>query len=160
MSLINSDRRLSQMSCPVAKVQPAGWLIGTTVLPGTQSDKRQNMQRRNRAIRVQPSRSHFIPLYLFLLPFLPLSLASVSKHRSWKDFLSTALCFVFTATFCGEAQSPSDCCWCLTHFILSKVPCDWRKGTIAVSCWVWLRLNPGSSLCSPIQQEPHSAEEH
>ena len=79
------------MNCPVAKVQPAGRLIGTTVLPGSQSDKRQNMRQRNRAIREQPSRSHFIPLYLFLLPFLSLSLASVSKQRSLEDFLNSSV---------------------------------------------------------------------
>lgn len=90
------------MNCPVAEVQPAGRLIGTTVLLGTQSDKRQNMWWGNRAIREQPSRSHFIPLYLSLLSFLSLSLASVSKQRWWKD----SLCFVFTATFCAEAQKP------------------------------------------------------
>lgn len=55
-----------------AEVQPAGRLIGTTVLPATQSDKSQNMRWGNRAIRKQPSRSHFIPLYLFLL-FFPLA---------------------------------------------------------------------------------------
>lgn len=32
------------MNCPVAEVQPAGRLIETTVLPGTRSDKRQNMR--------------------------------------------------------------------------------------------------------------------
>lgn len=56
-------------------------------------------------------------------------------------------CVLFSQT---QAQSPSDCCW-MTQFSLSKVPCDWRKGTIAVSWWVWLRLIPGSSLCLPIQ---------
>lgn len=147
------------MNCPVAKVQPAGRLIGTTILPGTLSDKRQNTRRRNRAIRKQPSRSHFIPLYLFLLSFLPLSLTSESKQRSWKDFLHIPL-FSFHSQFLWRSSEPF---WLLLKpDPLYSVQGPLWPGMGDYSCKLegLARAKPWKFIMLANSKEPHSAEEH
>lgn len=149
------------MNCPVAKVQPAGRLIGTTVLPGTQSDKRQNMWRGNRAIRAQPSRSHFTPFYLFLLSFLSLSLISVNKQRSCNDF-STVLRLIFTDTFFVEKLKvllTAAEAW--PSLFCPRSPANGEGGG-DYSCKLLglARANPWKFIMLTNSKKPHSAEEH
>lgn len=148
------------MKCPVAEVQPSGTLIGTTILPSLIKDKTCSIEIEQLGSSQADRIFFFLPLYLFLLSFLPLALANVSKQRSWKDFLNISLFFVVTARICGEAQSASDRCCSLTHFILSKVPCDCRRGTKAVSWWVLAQAKPWKFIMLANSKDPHSAEEH